>query len=579
MRYRLVFIFTLYFLGSFVPCVFAQVSIPPAGESGLSEKSLRQSQQNPFQNPELGKPEIIVIDDSRKIVDPGAGPAFFVKKIVTEGNTLFDDATLAPILNIEDGIEMTLGILALFAQELTAFYSQKGYFLTKAFVPKQEVKDGIVKIKINEGRVNKISVSGNKKLDAEALLKRMGRVKKEAILKEQTLERALLDINDIAGVKVRSLLRPGKLPGTSDLVLEVTESEPYTFSFDADNFGSQFTGAERGGISLGTGNVLTLGDQIFFRGVRSDLDQESSTFSYQYPLNDLGTRTLKFSYTYSKQSLGKSLAALSAGGRTNLFNAEVSESLYRTKSASLKLRAGYDFKSFKNFQLGVDSSRDKIRDFYVGLGGSFQDSYQGRNFLDLKIQRGFFGTDQESELQSRVDGDAKVTIIQSNNTRFQATPWFGSYIIFKANGQLASDRALSPDLFAVGGYGTVRGFPLAEQSGDWGYNLAAEYIIPFPSKMPVGIGKLTMAQMFSFSGFIEHGKVFVRDPQAGDNRVSITGVGFGVQVNIPKDGTCCDADFRPPINFNVSYGLPMNGPVPSDASSGTVYVSGSIGLF
>ncbi len=576
MRYWIVFTYILFFFGSSLPNAFAQVG---ATDSGLAEKALRQSQQKPFQKPEIGKPEIIVIDDSRDIIDPGAGPAFFVKKIETEGNTLFDDATLAPILNIEDGIEMTLGILALFAQELTAFYSQKGYFLTKAYVPKQEVKDGIVKIKINEGRVNKISVSGNKKVDAEALLKRMGRVKKEAILKEQVLERALLDINDIPGVKVRSLLRPGKVPGTSDLVLEVTESEPYTFSFDADNFGSQFTGAERAGISASTGNLLTLGDQAFFRGVRSDLDQESSTFSYSYPLNDLGTRTLKFSYTYSKQSLGKSLAALSAGGRTNLFNAEVAESIYRTKDASLKWRVGYDFKSFKNFQLGVDSSRDKIRDFYAGLGGSFQDSYQGRNFLDLKIQRGFFGTDQESDLQSRVDGDAKVTIIQTNNTRFQATPWFGSYVIFKANGQLASDRALSPDLFAVGGYGTVRGFPLAEQSGDWGYNLAAEYIIPFPSKLPVGIGKLTLDQMISFSGFIEHGKVFVRDPQAGDNRVSITGVGFGVQINIPKDGTCCDADFRPPINFNVSYGLPMNGPVPSDASSGTIYVSGSIGLF
>ena len=83
--------------------------------------------------------------------------------------------------------------------------------------------------------------------------------------------------------------------------------------------------------------------------MRSGLDQESSTLSYQYPLNDLGTRTLAFSYTYSKQSLGKSLSALSAGGRTNLFNAEVSEAIYRTKDASLKWRVGYDFKILKTF--------------------------------------------------------------------------------------------------------------------------------------------------------------------------------------------------------------------------------------
>ncbi len=579
MRFWLVFILILTFCGSFLPCSFAQVAIPPAGESGIAEKLLRQSQPKQFQNPEFGKPEIVVIDDSRELIDPGAGPAFFVKKIVTEGNTLFDDETLAPMLNIEDGLEMTLGLLALYAQEITVFYSQKGYFLTKAYIPKQEVKDGIVKIKINEGRVNKISVSKNKRVDAESLLKRMGKVKEEAILKEQTLEKALLDINDIVGVQVRSLLRPGKEPGTSDLVLEVTETPPYALSFDSDNFGSPFTGRFRQGISASAGSQLVLGDLFSFRTVQTNLDQESYTLSYAFPLNELGTRTFKLTHTFSEQNLGESLTPLNAGGRTNIFNAEVSEGLYRTKNSSLRLRAGFDLKNFKNFQLGATSSNDKIRDFYVGLGGNFQDAYLGRNFLDLKLQRGFWGTDQESALQSRTDGDAKVTLIQFNATRFQATPWLKSYMILKANGQVASDRALSPDLFAVGGFGTVRGFPLAEQSGDWGYNLAAEYIIPFPSDMKIGVGELTASQVFAFSGFIEHGNVFVRDPQAGENQVSITGVGFGAQINIPKAGICCDANFRPPINFNFSYALPMTGPVPSDASSGIIYVNGSIGLF
>ena len=136
---RLISILVLFYSIYLPLCASAQVAIPPAGESGIAEKSLRQSQQKPFQAPDIGKPENVVIDDSRELIDPGTGPAFFVKKIVTEGNTLFSDEELAPILNIQDGLEMTLGILALFAQEITAFYSQKGYFLTKAFFPKQEV--------------------------------------------------------------------------------------------------------------------------------------------------------------------------------------------------------------------------------------------------------------------------------------------------------------------------------------------------------------------------------------------------------------------------------------------------------
>ena len=38
----------------------------------------------------------------------------------------------------------------------------------------------------------------------------------------------------------------------------------------------------------------------------------------------------------------------------------------------------------------------------------------------------------------------------------------------KAFGQAVSDRVLSPDQFAVGGMGTVRGFTPSELSGDSG---------------------------------------------------------------------------------------------------------------
>ena len=49
----------------------------------------------------------------------------------------------------------------------------------------------------------------------------MVRVNEEKNIKEQTLERTLLELNDMIGLNVRSLLKPSELPGTSNLVLEV----------------------------------------------------------------------------------------------------------------------------------------------------------------------------------------------------------------------------------------------------------------------------------------------------------------------------------------------------------------------
>jgi len=557
---------------------FAQVQIPSAAESGISVKSLQKSQSQLSVAPAT-KPGQIIIKDSRKLVDPGEGPSYLVKKVEIEGNTLFDDKALASIIDIGGEMSMTLGIMSLIANEITAYYSKKGYFLAEAYIPEQELKDGIVKIKINEGKLGKIIVTGNKKYQTEEILKRLKVIKKQPILKEKTLERPLLDLNDIKGVDANAVLKPGDETGTTDLVLEIKETRPYSFSFDVDNFGSRFTGRNRMGVSASWDGLLALGDQFFFRGVKSDDDQDLAQLSYQFPLNDTGDRTLRFAYTYSEQSLGDNLIPLNAGGRTNIFNAELAQVLYRTRESLFKVRLGFDLKNFKNFQLGQDTSRDHIRDFYVGVNGNVGDSLLGKTFYDFQLQRGFSGTSQKSALPSRSDGDAELTSLQSNLTRFQGTKLWNSYFILKANGQLVSDRALSPDLFAIGGYGSVRGFPLAEQSGDYGYNLAAEYVLPFPSKYPVGIGKLNADQIFFLTAFLEHGKVFVRDKQPGELDESITGGGFGLQINIPKNGICCGPDYRPPLSFSLSYGVPLSGPTPTDASSGILYINGSIGFF
>ncbi|MDP6626102.1 MAG: POTRA domain-containing protein, partial [Nitrospinota bacterium] len=210
----------------FIPLVNFAADIPSAGDSGLTEKLLRQSRP-PSKPPEKEKPEII-IRDSRTLKDPGAGPAFLVKRIVIEGNTIFDNETLAPMVDVGEGMELTLGILSLMASEVTAYYSSRGYFLTRVYVPKQEVLDGVVKIIVSEGKINKLQITGNKKTKEKDFLKRLKKIKKEKVLKEQTLEQVLTELNELLGIKVRSVLRPGDLPGTSDLILEVTETPPYT---------------------------------------------------------------------------------------------------------------------------------------------------------------------------------------------------------------------------------------------------------------------------------------------------------------------------------------------------------------
>jgi hemolysin activation/secretion protein len=119
-------------------------------DAGIIEKSLRKSRPE-FQSP----PEVVVpdiqIEDSRELIDAGAGPTFFVREIKLTGNTLISSEELAPLLALGEGEDMILGILTLYANEVSAVYAVQGYFLARAFIPAQKFRDGVGNFTLDSG--------------------------------------------------------------------------------------------------------------------------------------------------------------------------------------------------------------------------------------------------------------------------------------------------------------------------------------------------------------------------------------------------------------------------------------------
>lgn len=548
----------------------AQV-IPPAGKSGIQEKSLRESRPV-FQPPEERIPEI-QIEDSRTLKDAGAGPSFFVRKILIEGNTLFGDDILGPMVNIGEGSDLTLGILSLMAQEITAHYAQEGYILARTFIPEQEVEDGVVTIRVLEGRPGEVLVTGNERFATEDILNWMKPVQEEEIFKIGTLEKSLLLLNEVMGFNAKATLKPGREFGTSDILLDVTESRPYRFSFDGDNFGSRFTGEQRYGITGVLGNALIFGDRLSFRGVQSNGDQLFLNTTYTVPLNNRGT-SFELSHIFSEFNLGESLVALNAGGKANIASFILNHPIHKTRTSEFHVSLGGDLRYFENDLLGQPSSNDKLQDIYASFGGFFSDSLKGRTFYNFHFQQGFGERDISDSLNSRFLGKGDVFIIKMEAQRFQSAYFLNSYFIFKGRGQIVDGRVLSPDLFPIGGFGSVRGYPLAEAAGDNGYTLSVEYVLPFPFKIPLSDHPKmkTLDQVVSLFGFLDHGAVFVKSKQPGEFDTDMDSAGGGVKINIPKAGPN-----YPSISISASVGFPvLNGAEPSDDSSYTLYLGGVI---
>ena len=566
----------LAFIGVQIVWFPAQIGaqIPSAGESGVIEKSIRDSRPR-YKPPVQEKIPDITIEDNRKLKDGGAGPSFFVRKILIQGNTLIDDEDLASLVELNGGTEMTLGILGLYANEITGFYNSKGYILTRAYVPAQEIKDGIVVIKVAEGRIGKIRTLKNKRVAGKDILKRMWRIKEGEVLKESDLERSLLELNDTLGVDSKSILKPGSFPGSSDLLVEIEESLPVAFSFDADNFGSKFTGRIRYGVSAAIGNLFTFADQFSVRAVRSNLGQNFIKPSYLFPINRFGT-TLDVSFTFSEHTLGGQLLELEAGGKAWIYAAQLGHPILRSRSNRLDIFAGYEVRKFKNFQLGVISSWDELHDFVVGVSGDFTDFLNAKTYVDLRFRQGTTEGDSTRPRNSRFMGFGDTSIASLNVTRYQSALIFNSYLLMNGNGQYSNKRVVSPNQMIIGGMGSVRGYPLAEYAGDHGYRGSLEYVLPFPWKVPTGLGaKYTLDKLLSFVAFIDHGKVFVENKQVGEMDQHITGAGQGVLLNFPKTSR-----WIPSASFAAYYASPQfGGPKTSDGSNGTWYLSGLISFY
>ena len=563
-----IFVMASVMFHALTPIALAQV--PLEGQSEIIEKSLRQSLPKELP-PEPKTPKITNKNKPLPRKAPASAAKFFIKKIKLTGNTVISNERLMPLIDLEEGKDVNMSMLNAIADEIAAVYATEGYLLVRVFVPNQEVKDATVEMVISEGSINKVFVVGNKKLSTKKFKQRMKMVQEEPVLREQTLERVLLELNELMGVKVRAVLKPGDLPGTSDLVMDVTESRPYTFSFDSDNFGSRFTGPVRFGLSMSYANIFTLGDQFATRWTRSEYGQDSYTPFYTVPINSYGTR-MKLSYTFLENELKDKLEYLAAGGSLNSVGLELSHLMHKSQTASFSVRTGLDLKSFENEAQGINTTKDNLMNVSLGFEGNLSDSFLGRTFYDLNFEMGLREGDSSRGLVSRAGGHGKIFTTNINVIRLQSAKILNSYFILKFQGQMNNTRALSSYLMGIGGMGSVRGYPLSAYQGDKGYNLSTEYTVPFPWQVKWHRNFPDLSKVLSVVSFLEHGKIFVRDKRAGEVDQEITTAGGGLKISIPKK-----EDKSPAVSFAVTYGAPVfNSILPADESYGTVYLNGMI---
>lgn len=469
------------------------------------------------------------------------GKKILIRQIKLKGATFIDEQTLKTILAKYENKELTLSEIKQIAEDITAKYRKLGYILAYAWIPPQEIKDGILEISVIEGKTGEITVKGNKSYSAKFIQKHLNRIKRDLSLKEETLERALLILNEYPDLNVKAQLKAGKQFGATDIITEAKDSLPISGSLSYDNFGTNTISKHRLNASFNIGNLITSGDYLMLRGLtgldRIDLNKLSyGRAEYLFPIDYNGTKLGAY-YANSIYEAGEQYTILDIHGKAHVVGIYLLHPIIKTRKNTLDIRFGFDYKDVYDYMLDSLRSKDNIRVFNLGMTYDFIDRAKGRNILNLTYHQGvrdFLGGSGKNDSDaSRLNADGAFAKYTADIIRLQKLPGY-NHLMLKASGQISDDALFVAEQFMIGGAGSVRGFRLASQSGDSGYFGSAElHLSPiYPERKILG---QNIGDTIKFVLFADNGGVYRNNVQPGENKDDyLTSIGAGLRLYAGK---------------------------------------------
>lgn len=469
---------------------------------------------------------------------------FFVRKIEIKGNTLLSESEIASVISGFHGRELGLLELKEASKKLTELYHKKGYILARAYVPDQNIEDGVVVFQVLQGNIGEIKIEGNKGYSSKFIRYFLSPAIKKGVLHYPNFQKALLLINEFPDIEVKSFFKEGKEAGTTDIVIQVEDKTPFHVELNYNNFGSKYQGVNRAGVDISHGNLTGRGDYMEWQMVFSFPSQQDPfiTGTYIIPVSREGAK-LFASYASAAVKLGRELQILEIKGGANIFGVGLTYPLFRTESEGSNISMSFYHKDIENFILGdILVSRDKLREIVLGYNASWKTN-SNRRIIDVNLTQGlgtlFDGMPNDDELASRELAGNSFTKINLNAAYIMKI-FTDKFLILRGQGQLAFNLLTPTEQFAIGGPDSVRGFPQSAYSGDSGWNVLIELRIPLSGKAANNIIQGAL--------FLDAAQAFYRNPLYGqEKQQSLIGGGAGVLINL-GDSTSMRIDIGIPLD-------------------------------
>ena len=411
---------------------------------------------------------------SQPIQAPQVAP-FKLTSVAVEGATVIPPDKISSTYSEKIGRTVAGTDIVEILQSITDLYRNAGYHLSRAIVPPQDLKSGVLRVAVIEGSIEDVSLAGNDR-DTLGVLTVLHPITTERPSRLSTLERQLLLVNDRPGARVTdvSLEEIGSATGRFRLVVTVETWRIY-WTQGLDNYGASAVGPLQGYTSAAFNSYLLPGDSIAVAASTVPDATNELRFgkaAYDVPVGTNGAR-VGFSAYQSTVRPGDDRRFLGDYTRTTGYELRGSIVPLLSRESSLTLVAAANYTDDYEGVTGGLIYADKIRAGSLSADYKLKDNFDGWNNLIVTLRQGFgfFGASSINDpMTSRAGASGEFTAVNLTYIRLHTFSeiWSAKLAV---TSQFAANPLLLSQQYFLGGAAFGPGF----YSGDNGVGGSFEF--------------------------------------------------------------------------------------------------------
>jgi len=472
------------------------------------------------------------------------------------------------------GPARTLDTVKQAADALEKAYKAAGYGAIYVDIPEQEVANGIVRLKVTEGKLEKLHVRGERYFSGRQILAALPALEIGKTPNLPELQQELTALN--ARTPDRSttpVLKAGSEPGTVDVELAVKDTLPLHGSLQYDDRHTADTTPNRATAALSYDNLWQRQDSVGVQYQTAPAKPSDAEVLIANYLGHIGSDGAQAAFTYTRTNSNVlALGTLGVLGKGSIYGAHWMEPMLSSASSSQSINLGADYKDVLTSVLpnttgstssGAVTALVKYINWSAAYSGSWwreTQTYSWSVAANFGV-RGLVNSPDEFE-NARYNAYPDYLYLRVGFNGTQKLPLnFG--LTQKASMQWADSPLVNNEQFSLGGVDTVRGYLEAETLGDSGFASTLEIHSP-----PLGphAGSF-LSPLYGFI-FVDGGVATLVNPLPGQREnVTLWSTGLGLRLE-NSYGVTGSVDYAVPrrdgvrtlkdksrIDFSLRYGF------------------------